>query len=76
MSNPNSDNIWIQPGTRLHMLVYKEGKWQIWVATNSRSGNSDTWLGSFMELHSDGRCLQHYRSETDIHCITVREGRL
>ena len=72
MSSRN--NVWIQPGTRLHMLVYKEGKWQVWVATNSRSGDSDNWLGTYMELSVDGTCEQHYRSETSIRSITVREG--
>lgn len=69
----NKNNVWIQPGTRLHMLVYKHGVWQVWVATNDRSGDSDKWLGTFMELHPDGTCVQEYRSETDIRSIVIRE---
>jgi hypothetical protein len=70
------NNIWLQPGTRAHMLVYRPhtNTWQVWTSTNSRSGDSDTWLGTYMELYADGSCIQHYRSEADIHCITVREG--
>jgi hypothetical protein len=76
MSNNNDNNIWLQPGTRAHMLVYKPetNSWQVWTSTNTRSGDSSKWLGTYMELFSDGMCLQHYRSETDIHCITVRQG--
>lgn len=70
----NNDNVWIQLGTRLHMLVYraKTATWEVWTATNSRSGDSAKWLGTYMELHADGKCEQHYRSEVDIRCITVR----
>lgn len=70
----NNDNIWIQPGTRLHMLVYRPqtATWEVWTSTNSRQGDSAKWLGTYMELHVDGKCEQHYRSEVDIRCITVR----
>jgi len=70
------NNVWIQPGTRLHMLTYQPHtrSWQVWIATNSRSGNSDQWLGTYLEVFADGRCEQQYRSEVDIRCITVREG--
>ena len=70
------NNVWLQPGTRAHMLVYRPhtNTWQVWFATNNRSNDSDTWLGTYMEVYPCGRCEQHYRSETDIRCITVREG--
>jgi len=72
----DNNNVWIQPGTRLHMLVYRPHTrtWEVWVATDSRQGDSAKWLGTYMELHADGRCDQHYRSEVDIRCITVRGG--
>ena len=67
-----ANNIWLQPGTRLHMLVYREGVWQVWIATNSRSGDSDEWLGTYMDLHPNGMCVQHLRSETEISEIVIR----
>jgi hypothetical protein len=68
------NNIWLQPGTRAHMLVYRPltNTWQVWTSTNCRSGNSDSWLGTYMELYADGMCVQHYRSETELREIIVR----
>ena len=70
--NDNSQNIWLQPGTRLHMLVYREGVWQVWTATNSRSGDSDLWCGTFMELHPNGKCIQRIRGEVEVREIVIR----
>jgi len=72
--NEALNNVWLQPGTRAHMLVYRPitNTWQLWTATNKRSGNSDTWFGTYMELYADGTCIQHYRSETEVREITVR----
>jgi len=67
-----SENIWLQPGTRLHMLVYKQGVWQVWTATDNRSGDSSQWHGTFMELHADGKCVQRTQEETYINELTIR----
>ena len=68
----NEQNIWLQPGTRLHMLVYKDGIWQVWVAANNRSGDSDLWCGTFMELHPNGKCIQRIRGEVEVRDIVIR----
>lgn len=74
MSNPIDEcsNIWLQPGTRCHMLVYREGVWQVWTATNSRQGDSDLWCGTYMELHPNGMCIQRIRGEVDVRDIVIR----
>ena len=66
------ENIWMQPGTRCHMLVYKRGVWQVWTATSSRSGDSDKWCGTYMELHPDGKCVQRTREEVYVNDFVVR----
>jgi len=66
------ENIWLQPGTRAHMLVYKSGKWQLWTSTNSRQGDSDLWLGTYMELHPNGKCIQCIRGEVEVRDIVIR----
>ena len=66
------ENIWMQPGTRVHMLVYKHGVWQVWTATDNRSGDSQQWHGTFMELHPDGKCVQRTQTEAYISEFTVR----
>jgi hypothetical protein len=70
----SKNNIWLQPGTRAHMLVYQPitGSWRVWTSTNSRSGSDREWCGTYMEMHPDGRCIQVTRTETDYHEITVR----
>jgi len=67
-------NVWLQPGTRAHMLVYRPDthSWQLWTATNTRQGDSSTWYGTYMEVYADGRCEQHYRSQTEVREIVVR----
>jgi hypothetical protein len=72
--NENADRVWLHPGTRAQMLVYRtETKtWQVWTATNSRRGDSRLWLGTYMELHADGKCVQHNRTATDETEIVVR----
>jgi len=69
-----SNNIWMQLGTRCHMLVHnpQTNVWEVWTSTNSRSGDSSKWLGTYLELHSDGRCIQHIRSETEVSAIVIR----
>ena len=66
------ENIWLQPGTRAHMLVYKGDVWQVWTSTNSRTGDSDLWYGTYMELHPDGKCVQCTREQDRIDYITIR----
>jgi len=75
--SPSLYNVWLQPGTRAHMLVYRPKlySWQVWTATNTRSGWSDTWLGSYMELTPNGECVQHYRSASEITQLVIRKGR-
>ena len=70
----SDDNVWLQPGTRAHMLVYRPitRSWQVWTATNKRSGNSDTWLGTYMEMHPTGQCTQHIRTETEVRDMEIR----
>ena len=74
MNNPNSDKVWLQPGTRAMMLIYRTDTrtWQVWTATNSRNGDSRAWLGTYMELHEDGKCVQHNRTATSEEEIVVR----
>ena len=76
MSNENQHNIWIQPGTRLHMLVYRPYRetWQVWTATDSRQGSSMQWKGTYMELFTNGKCMQHLRTEAEESVICVREA--
>jgi len=71
-----SNNIWVQLGTRLHMLVYnvQHKQWEVWTSTNNRSGDSSKWLGTYLLLHADGKCEQHHRSETEVTSFVVREG--
>jgi hypothetical protein len=68
------NNVWLQPGTRAHMLVYRpmSHSWQVWTATDKRSGNSDTWLGTFMEVFPTGQCTQHVRTETEVRDMEIR----
>lgn len=69
-----SEAVWIGLGTRLSMLVYKPRRnvWQIWTATNSRMGDSDLWLGTYLEVYNCGMCTQHYRSETEQRQLIIR----
>jgi hypothetical protein len=66
------ENIWLQPGTRAHMLVYKSGVWQVWTATTRRDGDSDMWLGTFMELHPNGMCVQRTITAEYVNDMVVR----
>src|SRR6187551_1383222 len=68
----NQANIWLQPGTRVHMLVYKQGAWQVWTATDKRSGDSDLWCGTYMELHPNGMAIQCTRTEAYVNSIIIR----
>lgn len=72
----NADKVWIHPGTRLHMLVYNLDThvWEVWTATDSRSGDSKHWHGTYMELHSDGKCVQRNRTETIEQELVIRPG--
>lgn len=70
----HSPNIWLQPGTRAHMLVYKQDHWEVWVATNSRSGDSSTWLGTYMELYPNGKCIQSIRTEVEVREFVIRSS--
>ena len=70
----SKNNVWLQPGTRAHMLVYRPDtrSWQLWTATDKRSGNSDTWYGTYLEVFDDGRCIQHNRHPSDVREIEIR----
>lgn len=72
MYNPSANNIWLQPGTRAHMLVYRGDHWEVWTATNSRSGGSAAWLGTYMKLYADGKCIQCIRTETEWREFIIR----
>jgi hypothetical protein len=74
VAQPNTDRVWLQPGTRAQMLIYRtESKtWQVWTATNSRTGDSRLWLGTYMELFPDGTCIQHNRTAVEETAIVVR----
>ena len=67
-------NVWLQPGTRAHMLVYRPDthSWRVWTSTNSRQGSDRNWHGTYMEMYSDGRCVQVDVSECDLREITIR----
>lgn len=68
------NNIWLQLGTRAHMLVYRPltNSWQIWTATNTRTGNSDLWLGTYMEVFPNGQCIQHIRTASEVRELEIR----
>jgi hypothetical protein len=68
----NSQNIWLTLGTRAHMLVYKSTHWELWTATNSRSGDSSKWLGTYMCLYPDGTCIQYIRTEVEYKELRIR----
>jgi len=74
VEKPNSDRVWLQPGTRAQMLIYRtESKtWQVWTATSSRTGDSRLWLGTYMELYPDGACMQINRTATEETAIMIR----
>lgn len=76
MSGGHLYNVWLQPGTRAHMVVYRPEarSWQVWVATNSRSGDSANWLGTYLECYPDGCVIQVTKTETDVRAITVRDA--
>lgn len=67
-------SIWVQLGTRLHMVVYRPTRhvWQIWTSTNRRQGDSSTWLGTYIELYRCGKATQHTRRDTDESMIVIR----
>lgn len=67
-------NIWLQPGTRAHMLVYKGDHWQVWTATNSRSGRSEGWLGTYMKLYPDGKCVQCIETGVEWREFIIRDA--
>lgn len=60
-------HLWMQPGTRLHMIVHDgadnwpHSTWDIWTATDKRTGDSSTWQGTFLRLHNEGRIEQIHR---------------
>ena len=70
----NEDKVWLHPGTRLHMLVYSvySQSWEAWTATNSRNGPSSEWRGTYLQMFSDGKCIQHFRSETEVRELVIR----
>ena len=75
MSEPRLDNIWLQPGTRLHMIIDRVSHWEVWTATNKRTGDSSTWLGTWLELYPDGACIQGIRTETYGKTMEIRQKR-
>lgn len=69
-------HLWLQPGTRLHMVVQRQDEMQsdgwgnfdgwthffeVWTSTDKRTGDSSTWHGTFLRLHPDGRIEQVHR---------------
>ncbi len=72
MTDATAPALWLQPGTRLHMIVRRMQKvhadgnfyecdaasWEIWTATDSRTGDSSQWHGTFLRLHPDGSIVQ------------------
>lgn len=56
--------LWLQPGTRLHMIVRRKSTddqlyiYEIWTATDSRTGDSSLWHGTFVRLYPDGSMVQ------------------
>lgn len=58
-------HLWLQPGTRLHMVVEQRSSdefasyagastWEVWTSTDSRTGDSKNWHGTFLRLYPDG----------------------
>lgn len=69
MTDAVAPALWLQPGTRLHMVVRRDAEpstvdeylWEIWTATDSRTGDSRQWRGTFLRLHPDGSIVQVHR---------------
>jgi hypothetical protein len=59
-------HIWLQPGTRLHMIVCREDHYEIWTATSSRIGDSSTWTGTYIQLYNDGCMYNVTRTEAGV----------
>lgn len=74
MRNPS---IFIPLGTRLHMIVRRLSReyalcnatvaedaydYEIWTATNTRAGDSSTWLGTYIRVQPDGKVFQCTRT--------------
>jgi hypothetical protein len=68
--------LWLQPGTRLHMVVRRLNRtyalynvdacedafdYEIWTATDSRTGDSSQWHGTFLLVRCDGVIMQMHR---------------
>jgi hypothetical protein len=56
-------HIWLQPGTRLHMLVVRSDHVEVWTATNSRIGDSANWFGSYIAVYHNGDVISVTRNE-------------
>lgn len=61
MTDAVAPALWLQPGTRLHMIVRRPDCDEIWTSTNSRTGDSKHWFGTFLRLHPDGSIVQVHR---------------
>lgn len=59
-------------GTRLHIMVHREDHWEIWTASNTRAGDSSTWLGTFFRLYPDGTVYQVTRREEGESDLQIR----
>lgn len=75
MVTNNARNIWLQPGTRVHMVVDRVSHWEVWTATDKRTGDSAAWLGTYFELYWTGEVIQCIRTNTDMRRFVIREPR-
>lgn len=67
-------HIWLQPGTRLHMVVVRSDHVELWTSTNTRIGDSASWLGSYIAVYCNGDVISHQRGATHEDQFVIRKG--
>lgn len=45
------------------MIVHRPTHYEVWTATNTRAGDSNTWHGSYIELYPNGDMIAVQRNE-------------
>ena len=49
----------VHPGTRLEMITrHDDGTFRVWVALKSKQVPPEQYVGTYLELHPDGRIVQ------------------
>lgn len=56
----SSRRLGVPMGTRLEMITHhpQERVWKVWVAIKSKQVPPEQYLGTYLELHQDGRVIQ------------------